>query len=418
MTKWMLLLLFWLPTAQANSVRAVYKVESIIEDTKGLSRFDFGLRSEQVSKIAHLTNGRVNLGNVYYKDVDASSVPALAANPNFSGVIYPNVPPPLKIESSPADPELDKQWWIDSLKVRPAWLKATGKGQIIADCDAGYYHDEPDLLPNMLLEHKRDLSDTSAPDIVNDGPYAFHGTAVAAIMSGVKNGSGTMGIAYDSKVVPLQNFNYDGNKDKLDKEEATAQCILYAITIPDVSIIVLENQTAKGSSETFIGTRDAVRLAMSSGITVVGAAGNYRMELIEEAKDDTGSIIVGALAQNGNSAGFTNFGDRMTVGAYGEKLFTLFGPNGRFAEFGGTSGATPQVAAAVAMMREVNPLLTPEQIRTLLQQTRAINDGNRKAGGQLNIEAAVNAAIAATSDPSKWAEQQMFRAKLQTILLN
>lgn len=337
MIKWMLVLLFWIPSTEANTeaeaVRAVYRFSSLAADTNGFKRFDFGLRPEQVSEIASLTDGKVNFGNIYYKDVHSNSAQILAANSNFSGLIYPNVPPPAKSASSPADPELDDQWWIDELNVRPAWLKTTGKGQVIADCDAGYHHDEPDLFANMQLEHKRDLSNKNAPDIVNDGRYPHHGTAVAAIMSGVKNGFGTSGIAYDSKVVPLQNFNYDANKDTLNKEEATAKCILYAITIPDVSVILLENQTATGSSETFIGTRDAVRLAIGAGIDVVSTGGNGAVELIEEAKDDTGSILVGALTKSGNSAEFSNFGDRLTVGAYGENLYTLFGPNGRFAMF-------------------------------------------------------------------------------------
>ncbi|NJL25012.1 MAG: S8 family serine peptidase, partial [Calothrix sp. SM1_5_4] len=112
------------------------------------------------------------------------------------------------------------------------------------------------------------------------------------------DGVGTNGIAFNSKIVPLQNYNYN-EQDDIDKEEATARCVLKAIEIPEVNIIVLENQTATGSSETFSGTRDAVRLAIRSGLIVIGAAGNSGVELKEELKDDTGSIIVGALSKSG-----------------------------------------------------------------------------------------------------------------------
>ena len=414
--RWVLLLFVFVGAAQAETVKAVFKTNPILSsDTSDLKRFTFGLNSEQVSDILRLTNGEVNMGNVFYIERDNSQISVLQDRVGFSGVIYPNVPPPVVVKGFDGDPELAGQWWIDSLHVKEAWPLATGAGVVVADCDAGFYHDESDLNSNMLLDFKYDLSDPVNPDVVNDGPYAYHGTAVSAIIAGVTDGKGTSGIAYNAKIVPLQNFNYD-SKDTLDKEEATAACILRAIQTPHVNVIVLENQTANGSSETFIGTRDAVRLAIKSGITVVGAGGNYSVEIIEEKKDDTGSIIVGALAQTEGAAYFTNFGDRLTVGAFGENLHTLYGPNGAFGKFGGTSGATPQVAATVAMMKEVNPLLTPEQMRELLIQTREVNTTNEKAGGKLNVLAAVTAAINTIPDVKAWAGKQFFRQKLTAIL--
>lgn len=402
--------------AHAENVKVVFKINSVIAaDVAGLKRFNFGLTPNQVDEILRLTDGEINFGNVYYVEAPAAQSLPLRERPGFSGVIYPNVPPPAILPGFDSDTDLAGEWWIDQLRVKEAWQKATGQGVIIADCDAGFYHDEPDLKANMLLEHRYDLSNPAAPDVVNDGPYAFHGTAVSAIMAGVQNVAGTNGIAYDAKIVPLQNFNYD-EKDTLDKEEATAACVLRAINTPGVKIIVLENQTATGSSETFVGTRDAVRLAIRSGIAVIGAGGNYTVELTDEKTDDTGSIIVGALAQNDQAANFSNYGERVTVAAYGENLRTLYGPNGAFGDFGGTSGATPQVAAAVAMMLEAQPFLTPEKVRELLQQTREITALNQKVGGKLNVLAAVEAAIATTPNPAAWAEKEAFRLQLQNIL--
>lgn len=408
-------------SAFADTVRAVYKAPVGIASTK-MTRMTFGLSAKQVAAIRDLTHGEIDMGNVFYQEIGDHEVNLLSSSSGFSGVIYPNVPPPALIEPksiSPepwaGDPALKGQWWIDDLQVPAAWSLATGQGVVVADCDAGYYHDEPDLKDNMLMDHAYDLADKENPTVVNDGPYAFHGTAVAAIIAGVKNDLGTNGIAYNSKIVPLQNFNYD-NKDDLDKEEATAACILRAVTVPSVNVIVLENQTGNGSSETFIGTRDAVRLAMKAGITVVGAGGNYSVELIEEKKDDTGSIIVGALARTGEPAYFTNYGERLTVGAFGEQLYTLYGPNGAFGEFGGTSGATPQVAAAVAMMKEVNPFLTPERMREILQATRTVTSVNARAGGQLNIPLALESALNSLPDTKEWAKQELFRQQLMAIL--
>ncbi len=397
-----------------QKVKVVYK-GAAAPTSLTIQRMTFGLTDDQIAKIHSLTAGQINLGDMYYAEVPEGEALLMSRQSGFSGIIYPNVPPPMEIQPWSGDPELKGQWWINELKAKDVWPLATGAGVTVADCDAGYHHDEPDLKDNMLLDHAYDLADKENPTVVNDGPYAYHGTAVAAIIAGVKNDLGTNGIAYNAKIVPLQNYNYD-NKDDLNKEEATAACILRAITIPGVNVIVLENQMSNGSSEAFVGTREAVRLAMKSGITVVGAGGNYQVELIEESKDDTGSVIVGALARDGSAAYFTNYGDRLTVGAFGEQLWTLYGPNGAFGEFGGTSGATPQVAATVAMMKEVNPFLTPEQMRELLIAPRTVTEANVKAGGRLNIPGSVQMAIDAVPDVAAWAEKELFRQQLTQIL--
>ncbi len=314
-----------------------------------------------------------------------------------------------------ADPDLASQWWLAALNAPAAWSTATGKGVVIADCDTGFHTDEPDLAGNLLLDQRRDFADSEQPTVVNDGSLLFHGTAVAAIMSGVRDGAGTQGLAFNARIVPLQNFNYDRRLDDINKEEATARCILHALRLPRVGVIVVQNQTTSGSTETFAGTRAAVRLAVLSGIPVVMPAGNASSELIAEANDDTGSIIVGALQRSGRTATYSNFGRRVTVSAFGEGLLTLFGPGGQLDTFGGTSGAAAQVAAAVALMREANPALSPAQLRRLLMTTRILTPDNAKVGGRLDIAAAVQAAAATAADRALEENESQFRRRLRAI---
>jgi subtilisin family serine protease len=396
-----------------GEIRSVFKGAKASVLNRPLKQMTFGLSARQIERISALSG--LQFGDVYY--IDHADDLSFSSTPGFSGVILPGVPPPAEQSQKAGDPELRNEWWIEKLGVHEAWPMATGQGVVIADCDAGFYHDEPDLHDNMLLDLKADLSDRDEPNVVDDGPFATHGTSVTAIIAGVMNGLGTNGIAYNAKIVPLQNFNYD-DTDDLDKEEATAACILKAITIPEVKIVVLENQTSNGSSETFVGTRDAVRLALQAGVIIVSAGGNYSAELLEEKKDNTGSIIVGALQEDDTVPYWSNFGERVTVAAYGEKLHTLSGPNGVFADFGGTSGATPQVAAAVALMKEVNPLMTPEQTRQLLLQTRRTTPATEKVGGILRVADAVTAARNAPADVAAWTRQSLFREQLRSILLN
>lgn len=394
--------------AYGANVRSVFKGQY----AGRMQQFSFGLDAKQIQSIYDLTEGKVNFGDVYYIDHSPSRLVTISQRAGFAGTIYPDVPPPAFV----ADPSMNGQWWIERTGVPAAWKMASGQGVTLADCDAGYYHDESDIHTNLLLNHRYDFSDKDLPYVINDGEAVFHGTAVVAIMSGVLDGVGTNGIAYNSEVVPFQNYNYDEKIDDLDKEEATARCILRAIKTPGVNIILLENQTEDGSSETFVGTRDAVRLALQAGIIVVGAAGNYEVELKQEKKDDTGSIIVGALGYNDSFAKFTNFGSRLTVGAYGEYLYTLWGPNGHFADFGGTSGAAPQVAAAVALMLEVNPFLTPAQARQILRDTRELTAANSRGGGKLRVDRAVARAKRVAPLYAEWNEAWLFRQRLTAIL--
>ena len=382
-----------------------------------IKQMDFGLSPSQAEQILQLTDGEVDFTNTYYMDVPSSQKHLF--KDSATDVIYPNVLPPFTFQAvtiKAGDPSLMNQWWLTALKVPSAWKHATGRGVTIADCDAGYYHNEPDLFANMLLQYRYDLSNQQGPYVVDDGGMTSHGTSVAAIMVGVLNGSGTSGIAYNAKLVPLQNYNYDKKLDGLNKEEATARCIMRAISTPNVQIIVLENQTETGSSETFSGTRSAVRLALKSGIIVVGAAGNYGVELTTEENDDTGSIIVGALTSSGATASYSNYGDRVTTAAFGEGLYTLAGTGGYMGMFGGTSGATPQVAAAVALMKEVNPRLNPAQARRILEKTRVSNSSNHDVGGQLDVEAVVTAARYSIVSETEYQQQQQFRQKLVNIL--
>jgi subtilisin family serine protease len=375
----------------------------------------FGLTAEQIQRLKTVTEGRVDFSNLYAVDAtDKQELASLQQSATYLGSIHPNVPPPV----ISGDPSLAGQWWLQRINAKPAWEFATGRGVVIADCDAGYYTEESDISNSLLLDDRYDTADVDDPLSIRDGNFISHGTSVVAIMSGVLDGIGTSGIAFDSKVVPLQNFNYAGELDDLDKEEATAKCILKALEHPEVKIIVLENQTSNGSSETFEGTRAAVRLAMEAGVTIVSAGGNANVELLQEQQNNTGSIIVGALAQTGRRASFSNYGSRISVSAFGENLLTLFGPNGQMGSFGGTSGATPQVAGAVALMLEVNPALTPEQVRDILIATRVQSSETSTVGGLLDIAAAVGAAKSSfqgeTEESLKRKEQ---RARIVNILL-
>jgi subtilisin family serine protease len=369
-------------------------------------KLTFGLTSAQQMKLSRLTKGKFHFSDFYVtKKLSDKSLP------NYGEPHARMYPPPVIIKE--LDPSQAEGWWQQELKVTEAWNYATGKGVTIADCDAGFYPEEEEIAPNLLMKFARDLSDKDAPTVIDDGYYQDHGTSVAAIMVGVLNGEGINGISPHAKVIPLQNSNYDSRVDDIDKEEGTAACILYALSIPQVNIIVLENQT-HGSSETFSGTREAVRLALSAGVTIVSAAGNSGNRLTKEEEDDTGSIIVGAVDRDNNAEDWSNYGSRVSIAGYGSDLLTLKGPNGKLTTFGGTSGATPQVAATVALMLEINPNLKPEDIKKILIRTRFTHEKNKRVGGLINVTEALKEARQTKTFRDE--KIKIFRQKLSLVL--
>jgi PKD repeat protein len=306
------------------------------------------------------------------------------------------VPPPLAL---PADPRIGSQvtdqWYLIRTHVPGAWLNADGSGVAIADCDAGFSLTHFELDGNYDLSQRYDFSDIHTPLNVEDGTQAAHGTGVAGILAAEANGQEMAGIAYHSRIIPLQYWNYNPAIDDGNFNSALANSVLGAMS-RDVDIIVLEAQSVTGSAETIPAVRDAVITAVNSGIPVVAAAGNYNQPLVTEETTDTGSIIVGALNSIDQRAYFggtqaSNFGNRVDVAAYGELLYSTAPGNAFTQNFGGTSGATPQVAGIVALMLDIDPSLTPTEIRTIIRSTSDTVNTDYPVGGRANAMAALRA---------------------------
>ena len=116
---------------------------------------------------------------------------------------------------------------------------------------------------------------------------------------------------------------------------------------------------------------------------------------------ETGSILVGATAYDpavNPRAGFSNYGPRIVVSAPGDTDHDLTCGSSSDSDyrngFGGTSGATPKVAATAALMVAVNRDLTQAEIRTILHSTGSaiVTAVEKPVGTFLDSEAAVGEA--------------------------
>jgi hypothetical protein len=116
------------------------------------------------------------------------------------------------------------------------------------------------------------------------------------------------------------------------------------------------------------------------GCVVICAAGNFNNEVSFPASMDN-VISVGAIIQNGIKKSNSNYGDSLCVVAPGVNICTtdrqgIYGENNQsgtngnyFHYFGATSAACPHVSGVAALMLSINPNLTSQEVRDIIEQT-------------------------------------------------
>jgi subtilisin family serine protease len=116
---------------------------------------------------------------------------------------------------APADPRFSEQWHLENagqsgglpfadIRVRPVWdAGISGAGVTIAIVDEGTQYRHPDLEPNWVIGSGYDYNDDDS-DPSPSGSDDRHGTAVAGISLAASNRVGGLGVAYDSRLVPLR----------------------------------------------------------------------------------------------------------------------------------------------------------------------------------------------------------------------
>ena len=240
-----------------------------------------------------------------------------------------------------------------------------------------------------------------------------HGTAVLGILAADRNAFGVCGVAPDANVRAVSTFDAAGVED-------TASAIMKAAAFLGAGDIMLLEMHRLGPPDYGTGTRyipvewwpddfAAILWATGQGILVFEAAGNgfsnlddplydsaapgfpgYWQNPFNRAIADSGAILVGAGAPPVGSWGrdrsrldFSNFGSMLDAQGWGREVVTtgygcLQGGSDMSrwytAEFGGTSGALPMVAGAIACVQGRlaalgKALLSPATARSLLRST-------------------------------------------------
>jgi hypothetical protein len=151
-------------------------------------------------------------------------------------------------------------------------------------------------------------------------------------------------------------------------------------------------------------------------VVFVAAAGNGGREGVplDGTNNDMGGIpadnlvTVGALDGNGALAGYSNSvttGGEITLSAQGSDVPLGFNEDGTAHSADGTSFSTPQVSAAVAILKSINPNLTAKEIKKILvSTTNKTIDGvfvpYQAGSGVLRLDKAVSNQLKAVIGPT------------------
>ncbi|WMW21768.1 S8 family serine peptidase [Methanolobus mangrovi] len=240
---------------------------------------------------------------------------------------------------------------IDAEKVCP---KFTGECVRVAVIDTGIDYTHPDLAPNYYGGYDFVNGDTDPMD--DNG----HGTHVAGIIAAVDNDDIIIvGVAPDAELYALKALD-----SQLDGQISDINAAIDWAIQEDMDIISM----SLGSSTDFISLRRMCQEAYDEGIVLVAAAGNDCGGNVNYPAAYDSVIAVSAMEKNGSIACFSNIGPEVELAAPGVSILSTYKEDG-YASIAGTSMATPHVSGVVALLLSANPSLTPDEVRSILQNS-------------------------------------------------
>ncbi|NQT49651.1 S8 family serine peptidase [Candidatus Kuenenbacteria bacterium] len=344
------------------------------------------------------------------------------------------------------DPYYYKQWYLDTIKAPQAWETTKGDSSVVvAVLDTGIDLNHPDIKGNIwkntneVVGDRVDNDNNGYIDDVNgwnfvDSYYSpnptltggynadavNHGTFVAGIISAIHdNGQGIKGITNNVKIMPLLVLDATGYGNSTNVSEAVDYAVANGADIINFSF---------GGYEYSEKLRGSIVNAYNNGVLIVAAAGNVTDTGVVSGSDMTNNPIypicydqefsvnriLGVLSstKKHNVAAFSNYGEGcIDIAAPGEDVVSLLYQDNSYNDFkeyysegwNGTSFSVALVSGAAALLKSVDPSLTPKQIIEIITEESSVlflqdlKYKNKAGKGLLNIRKAIERAIGGSS---------------------
>ncbi len=286
-----------------------------------------------------------------------------------------SIPSPVKANGNPtSEPgySQDAFWQFTgnyNINVEDAWQRYTGDGVVIGYVDDGFDISDADLSGN----HRGDISyNYAAGNGTLTGNGNSHGTLVAHYGVGAQNGSGGLGVAYEADWAGFQ------------VDFSTSTGIGSAISQGGLEVDILSNSWNFLGSYTS-GYDGSINQIIQNGRDGLGtivtfSAGNDRTDgrsaSTQSIAAHEGTIVVGAIGEDGTYASFSSKGSNLLFTAPGAGV-TYDYSNGSYSTGSGTSFSMPLGSGVVALMLEANADLGWRDVQEILAITsRQIDSGN------------------------------------------
>jgi len=346
-------------------------------------------------------------------------------------VAEPNLVIQLEGLYRPVDDRYPQQWHLfhqggsqlaagSHIHAEAAWNMTRGsRSVVVAVADDGFDLDHPDLQGMGKLVAPIDLKDRDAVPLPLQS-HENHGTAVAGLAIGEENGIGIVGVAPGCAFLPIRTTGFidDASMEQLFGEAVSRGAAVIACSWSPAS-----NYFPLTLRQTNAITQAATAGRNGKGCVVIFAAGNANRPVsgtINEAQWPRNAlsgpikwlngftahpdvITVSASTSLNAKAAYSNWGPHIAIAAPSNNAppsmalpqvgTVATGPEVRQSlpglgmvtsdrtggsgydtsaytqTFGGTSSACPVVAGVVGLMLSVNPNLTAQEVREILQTT-------------------------------------------------
>ncbi|MFC1416542.1 S8 family serine peptidase [Streptacidiphilus cavernicola] len=249
----------------------------------------------------------------------------------------------------------DAQWPLQAYKMSTdVWPHSEGKGVVVAVIDSGVRATHVDLTGQVLPGTDLVNGGNGQTDYADDG----HGTGVASLIAGHGHGSGdasgVMGIAPESKILPV---GIDPGKG--DTLTVIAKAIHYAVD-HGAKVINMSFGSPTGDSAV---VEEAVAYAEAHDVVLVAASGNDARAVDNYPASFPGVISVGGVDQNGKLWNGETTSSHLTVVAPAFNIVRDGGSSDtKMYQSKGTSFAAAYVSAFAALIRSAYPKLTQGQV--------------------------------------------------------
>lgn len=306
--------------------------------------------------------------------------------------------------SVPNDDLYSRQWALfedaGGIRSQEAHNKSTGLGVVIGVVDTGGVP-HPDLDANRLAGYDfvsnvsnardgdgRDANANDEGDFTTIGQCgassssSWHGSHVAGIANGVTdNGVGIASAAPNAKHQHIRALASCGGSlsDIADGVAwASGATVPGTMVNPNPSSVINLSLGGNGTCSSYM--QRAINVANENGAVVVVAAGNSSVDASGTVPANCNNVItVASTGRDGARATYSNYGAVVDIaapgGGNGGGILSTIDSGSReqagptYAEYQGTSMATPYVAGVVALLQSAKPDITPTEVEDVLKES-------------------------------------------------